>query len=62
MNFYIMFFIKDEVTVNENLATFFAKMMTRDFFKGQKVTSIEEVGEEERNKKQRLKSKKSSTC
>lgn len=53
-----VFFIKDEVTVNENLATFFAKTMTHNFFKEVKVSSNEEVSEETKNKKERLRNKK----
>jgi len=53
-----VFFIKDEVTVNENLATFFAKMMARDFFKGSKRNSNDPVSEISNSEKEMLRNKK----
>ncbi len=54
--FHHVFFIKNEVTVNENLATFFARLMVKDFFKNS--TDKHEVGEKEKLEVSKLRAKK----
>ena len=53
--FHHVFFIKNEVTVNENLATFFARLMVKDFFKNSNDKSEKEKKEKAQLSKLRIK-------